>query len=158
MVITLCSFNYAWSDEVFFQGKRITILIGTGSGGSMVSARLIGEYLGKYIPGNPSVFVQPMIGGAHMAVTNHVFNVAKPDGLTLLAANPNVANARLVNNPALWAGLFTMVCVAASSERDPADKQRNVHGPFLPRGSSTCVTLIATVSSALQPLKPLQLA
>ena len=40
----------------------------------------------------------------------------------------------------------------------PADKQRNVNSPFLPIGSSTWITLIATVSSVLQPLKPLQLA
>jgi tripartite-type tricarboxylate transporter receptor subunit TctC len=36
-----------------------------------------------------------MPGAAHLLATNHVFNVAKPDGLTLLAANPNVAIAQL---------------------------------------------------------------
>jgi tripartite-type tricarboxylate transporter receptor subunit TctC len=30
-----------------------------------------------------------------LLATNHVFNIAKPDGLTLLAANPNVAIAQL---------------------------------------------------------------
>lgn len=91
----------AWSEDAFYQGKRITILIGTQSGGSMVAARIISQYLGKYIPGNPSVSVQPMLGGAHMVATNHVFNIAKPDGLTLLAANPNVAIAQLVKEEAV---------------------------------------------------------
>ena len=36
-----------------------------------------------------------MPGAAHLLATNHVFNVAKPDGLTVLAANPNVAIAQL---------------------------------------------------------------
>jgi tripartite-type tricarboxylate transporter receptor subunit TctC len=97
--VVLCS--HAWPDDQFYQGKRITILIGTQSGGSMVSARIIAQHLGKYVPGNPSVHVQPMIGGAHMVATNHVFNIAKPDGLTLLAANPNIAIAQLVKEEAV---------------------------------------------------------
>jgi tripartite-type tricarboxylate transporter receptor subunit TctC len=36
-----------------------------------------------------------MTGAAHLVATNHVYNVAKPDGLTLLAANPNVGIAQL---------------------------------------------------------------
>ena len=99
--ITLGFCSRAWTDDPFYQGKRITILIGTQSGGSMVAARIIGQHLGKYLPGNPSVHVQPMLGGAHMVATNHVFNVAKPDGLTLLAANPNIAIAQLVKEEAV---------------------------------------------------------
>ena len=101
VAITLGFCSRVWPDDNFYQGKRITILIGTQSGGSMVSARIIGQHLGKYLPGNPSVHVQPMLGGAHMVATNHVFNVAKPDGLTLLAANPNIAIAQLVKEEAV---------------------------------------------------------
>lgn len=101
LATTLAYGSSAWSDEAFFQGKRITIFIGTQSGGSIVAARIISQYLGKYIPGNPSISVQPMLGGAHIVATNHVFNIAKPDGLTLLAANPNVAIAQLVKEEAV---------------------------------------------------------
>jgi tripartite-type tricarboxylate transporter receptor subunit TctC len=79
-----------------YEGKAITILIGTSGGGSIVAARIIAQHIGKYIPGNPAVLVQPMLGGAHIVATNHVFNTAKPDGLTLLAANPNIAVAQLI--------------------------------------------------------------
>jgi len=101
IIITLTLFSDAWSDEPFYQGKRITIMIGTASGGTMVAARIIGQHMGKYIPGNPSIVVHPMTGGAHLVATNHVFNIAKPDGLTLLAANPNVAIAQLVKEEAV---------------------------------------------------------
>jgi tripartite-type tricarboxylate transporter receptor subunit TctC len=37
-----------------------------------------------------------MLGGAHIVASNHVFNTARPDGLTLLAANPNIAIAQLI--------------------------------------------------------------
>src|SRR5688572_6042506 len=78
----------------FYEGKTITIVIGTASGGSIVAARIIAQYLGKYIPGKPAVIVQSMLGGAHIVASNHVFNTARPDGLTLLAANPNIAIAQ----------------------------------------------------------------
>jgi tripartite-type tricarboxylate transporter receptor subunit TctC len=80
----------------FYEGKTITIVIGTASGGSIVAARIIARHLGKYIPGNPAVVVQSMLGGAHIVASNHIFNTAKPDGLTLLAANPNIAIAQLI--------------------------------------------------------------
>jgi tripartite-type tricarboxylate transporter receptor subunit TctC len=80
----------------FYEGKTITIVIGTASGGSIVAARIIARHLGKYIPGNPTVVVQSMLGGAHILASNHVFNTARADGLTLLAANPNIAIAQLI--------------------------------------------------------------
>ena len=85
-----------WAQSPFYEGKTITILIGTASGGSIVAARIIANHLGKYIPGKPAVIVQSMLGGAHIVASNHVFNTAKPDGLTLLAANPNIAIAQLI--------------------------------------------------------------
>jgi tripartite-type tricarboxylate transporter receptor subunit TctC len=86
----------ARSQARFYEGKAITILIGTSGGGSIVAARIIAQHIGKYIPGNPAVLVQPMLGGAHIVASNHVFNTARPDGLTLLAANPNIAIAQLI--------------------------------------------------------------
>ena len=117
VAMTLAYCSSAWSDDAFYQGKRITIFIGTQSGGSIVAARIISQYLGKYIPGNPSVSVQPMLGGAHMVATNHVFNIAKPDGLTLLAANPNVAIAQLVKEEAVRFDVTKFAWIGSSGVR-----------------------------------------
>ena len=84
------------SQAPFYEGKTITVVVGTAGGGSIVAARIIAQHLGKYIPGKPTVIVQSMLGGAHIVASNHVFNSAKPDGLTLLAANPNIAIAQLI--------------------------------------------------------------
>jgi tripartite-type tricarboxylate transporter receptor subunit TctC len=78
----------------FYEGKTVTIAIG-GGGSLDVAARILARHLGKHIPGRPAVIVQPMTGAAHLVATNHVFNVAKPDGLTLLALNPAVGIAQL---------------------------------------------------------------
>jgi tripartite-type tricarboxylate transporter receptor subunit TctC len=37
----------------------------------------------KYIPGNPAIIVKNMPGAGAMIAANHVYGVAKPDGLTL---------------------------------------------------------------------------
>jgi tripartite-type tricarboxylate transporter receptor subunit TctC len=84
-----------WAQANFYEGKTISIVIGAKSGSLAIAAQIVAHHLGKYIPGNPAVVVQQMPGAAHLLATNHVFNIARPDGLTLLAANPNVAIAQL---------------------------------------------------------------
>ena len=49
---------------------------------------MIAQYMGKYIPGNPAFVVQNMTGGGSMVAANHVYNVAKPDGLTFGLVTP----------------------------------------------------------------------
>lgn len=83
----------------FYDGKAVTILIGAKSGSLEIAALIVGHHLGKYIPGKPAVILQHMPGAAHLLATNNVYNVAKPDGLTILAANPNVAIAQLSKVP-----------------------------------------------------------
>ncbi|HEY3303863.1 MAG TPA: tripartite tricarboxylate transporter substrate-binding protein [Candidatus Binatia bacterium] len=79
----------------FYEGKTITVYLGAKSGSLAIAAQIVTHHLGKYLLGKPTVILQHMPGAAHLLATNHVFNVAKPDGLTLLAANPNVAIAQL---------------------------------------------------------------
>jgi tripartite-type tricarboxylate transporter receptor subunit TctC len=85
----------AWAQGSFYAGKTVTVVIGASGGSLEIAARIAARHLGKHIPGNPNVIVQNMTGAAHLVATNHVYNVAKPDGLTLLAANPNVGIAQL---------------------------------------------------------------
>ena len=68
----------------YYQGKTINIRVGFTAGGAFdVWGRLIAQYMGKYIPGNPTLVVQNMTGGGSMIAANYVYSVAKPDGLTL---------------------------------------------------------------------------
>ena len=87
--------NSVWAQANFFEGKTVTILIGAKSGSLEIAGQIVSHHLGKYLPGKPAVIMQHMPGAAHLLATNNVFNVAKPDGLTILAANPNVAIAQL---------------------------------------------------------------
>jgi len=74
-----------------FKGKTIKIIIGTGAGGGVdLYTRLIAQYLGKHLPGQPSIMAQNMPGGSSVVATNYVYNMAKPDGLTLGALQAGV--------------------------------------------------------------------
>src|ERR687895_1569413 len=85
----------AWGQANFYEGKTVNVLIGAKSGSLEIAAQIVAHHLGKHLPGKPAVIVQHMPGAAHLLATNNVFNLAKPDGLTILAANPNVAIAQL---------------------------------------------------------------
>jgi tripartite-type tricarboxylate transporter receptor subunit TctC len=71
--------------DQFYKGKTIRIMVGSTAGGFYDRwGRLFGKYMGKYIPGQPEFIVQNMTGAGSVIATNHVYNVAKPDGLTLV--------------------------------------------------------------------------
>ncbi len=70
--------------EPFFKGKQIKIVVGFTAGGIIdLWARLYTQYMSKYVPGNPDLIVQNVAGGGSMIAANQLYNVAKPDGLTL---------------------------------------------------------------------------
>lgn len=92
----LAQLGAAQAQDNFYEGKTVNVVIGTAGGGSLsLAAEMVGRHLGKHIPGNPTVINTQMPGGAHQIATNHVYTVAEPDGLTILAANPNVGVAQL---------------------------------------------------------------
>lgn len=84
-----------FAQAAFYEGKTIAVVIGATGGSLELAARIVTRHLGKHIRGKPNVVLQNMPGAAHLVATNHVYTVAKPDGLTLLAANPSVGIAQL---------------------------------------------------------------
>src|SRR6185503_6125196 len=81
----------------FFQGKTITIVVGYQAGdGYDIWARLLAAHMGKYIPGNPGIIAQNMPGAGSMIAANHIYNVAKPDGLFIGAVGPSLYLDQLV--------------------------------------------------------------
>jgi len=84
----------------FYQGKTIRMVIGSSTGGGYdLWARVLARYYGKYIPGHPTIIVQNMPGAASIVATNYLYNVAKPDGLTLGAILPATYFDQLVGRP-----------------------------------------------------------
>ena len=80
-----------------YAGKTITIVVGYKPGGGYDrTARMLARHLPDHIPGKPSIIVQNMPGANSLIAANHVYNVAKPDGLTIGTFNRNLPIAQLL--------------------------------------------------------------
>lgn len=96
LTVALASLASAASEEVF-KGKIIRIVVGFSPGGGFDTyARAVGRHMGKYIPGNPTITVENMTGAGSLIAANHLYKVAKPDGLTIGAFNGNQILGQLV--------------------------------------------------------------
>jgi tripartite-type tricarboxylate transporter receptor subunit TctC len=73
----------------FYRGRTVHILIGVNVGGGYdMEARLIARFIGKHIPGNPTVVPQNMIGAGGIKMANYLYAVAPQDG-TAIGMFPN---------------------------------------------------------------------
>jgi tripartite-type tricarboxylate transporter receptor subunit TctC len=102
-----CGLN-AYAQTSFYQGKTVNVIVGTPPGNLYdLWARLIVEHMGKHIPGNPTFIVQNMPGAGHVVAVNHLYKVAKPDGLTIIGSViPSLYLNQLIGRPEIqfdWA-------------------------------------------------------
>ena len=57
----------AQAQTPFYQGKTITIVVGTKTGDAYdLYPRMLAEFMPKYIPGNPNIIIQNVPGAASM--------------------------------------------------------------------------------------------
>ena len=70
--------------EDFYKGKTIRFIVGYAPGGGYDTyTRAVTRYIGRHIPGNPSIIVENMEGAGSLLAANYMFNKAEPDGLTV---------------------------------------------------------------------------
>jgi tripartite-type tricarboxylate transporter receptor subunit TctC len=75
----------------FYSGKQIKVILGTDPGGDYdQGGRLLARYLGRHVPGNPSVIVQNMPGAASIVAANYLYNVAPRDGTAFGGFSRNI--------------------------------------------------------------------
>ena len=85
------------AEKPYYKDKVISIIVGYSPGGGYDRvARILAKHLPKHIPGNPIVLVQNMPGASSMIATNYVYNIAKPNGLTIGAIDRGLAFAQLL--------------------------------------------------------------
>jgi tripartite-type tricarboxylate transporter receptor subunit TctC len=65
----------------FYAGKTLQLVIGYPPGGGYdIYARTLARYIGRHIPGNPSIVVQNMPGAGSIKAANYLYNIAPKDG------------------------------------------------------------------------------
>jgi tripartite-type tricarboxylate transporter receptor subunit TctC len=74
----------AGAEDLFYKGKRLTLLINFAAGGPTdIEGRLFAKYLVKHIAGEPSVIVQNMDGAGGLIGAQYLGEVAPKDGTVI---------------------------------------------------------------------------
>ena len=69
------------SVEAFYKGKQLILRTGSSPGdGYDLYGRLVSRFIGKHIPGNPTIVTQYVPGGGSLALANQFGNIAPRDG------------------------------------------------------------------------------
>jgi tripartite-type tricarboxylate transporter receptor subunit TctC len=71
----------AQSAAEFYKGRTVRLLIGYSAGGGFdIYGRLVARYIGRHIPGNPTVVPENMPGAGSLKAANYIYNAAPKDG------------------------------------------------------------------------------
>ena len=79
----------------FLDGKTITFLVGSSAGGGTdVTARLLARHIERHIPGKPRIDIVNKPGAGGMIAANELYNLKKPDGLSISTMNTGRCSRR----------------------------------------------------------------
>jgi tripartite-type tricarboxylate transporter receptor subunit TctC len=89
--MVLCTFFLALSgftekaiSASYYEGKVMRIIVGHEVGGGYDRiGRLLARHLSRHIPGKPTILVENMPGAQTIIAANYLYNIAKPDGMTI---------------------------------------------------------------------------
>ena len=105
----------------FYQGKTIRIIVGFSPGGGYDAlARMLSRHMPKYIPGQPSILVENMTGAGSLLAANHIFKVAKPDGLTMGHFSGGFVYSQVAGQPGIELDTQKFVYVGAVARDESA--------------------------------------
>ena len=89
----------AAADDVadFYRSHPLTVVISYSVGGGYdLYARVLARYLGKYIPGHPTVVPENMPGAGGLRASNYLYNAAPKDGSVIGTFSRSIPTMPLV--------------------------------------------------------------
>ncbi len=105
----------------FYEGKTIRVVVGYAAGGGFDTyARAISRHIGKHIPGKPTVLVENMIGAGSLISANYLYNVAKPDGLTVAHFEGGLFFKQVLQQPGIEFDARKLVYLGAAAKEECA--------------------------------------
>jgi tripartite-type tricarboxylate transporter receptor subunit TctC len=125
VLLALTGIAAAAGVEDFYKGRNISLVIGYSVGGGYDAyARLLARYIGKHIPGNPSIIPQQMAGAGSLRAANFIYSVAIKDGSVFgtfsrsMGISPLVDKAEFDSRKFTWLGSVTddtTTCVSSTA-------------------------------------------
>ena len=157
---TLATVQQAVCDPVedFYRGKQIRIYIRAAPGGGYdLYSRVLGRYMSKFIPGNPTIVPINMPGGGGLVALNYVANVAPKDGTALTIVTSSLVmdqalgakNIRVDLRALDWIGNMsntsTILITKKSSPVRTLDDAKKIQIALAATGAGSFVTQLAAV-------------
>ena len=101
----------AQSVEEFYRGRSMPLIIGFSVGsGYDIYARLLARFMGKHIPGNPTIVPQNMPGAGSQRAAQYLYSVAPKDGSVFgtmsrsMPVEPLLGDAKFDGRAFTWIG------------------------------------------------------
>ena len=98
----------------FYKGRDVSLIIGYSVGGGYDAyARLLARYIGKHVPGEPSIIPQQMTGAGSLRAANYIYSVAPKDGSVFgtfsrsMGIAPLLGQAQFDSRKFTWLGSVT---------------------------------------------------
>ncbi len=96
----LPTLSHAQQVEEFYRGKKLTLYIGSSSGGGTdIYGRLVARFLGNHVPGNPQVIVVNSPGANGLVVANQLYKTLPKDGTAIATFDRSAALHSIWGNP-----------------------------------------------------------
>ena len=130
-LLSICalSASSSFAQSQFFAGKTITVVLGGPPAGSAdMRTRAVTNLLRKHIPGNPNIIIQYMPAGGGRQAANHVFNVAKPDGLTLGSMGAALVANAVLGEPGVQYDIDKFIYLGTPDISDSRFAARRLNG------------------------------
>jgi tripartite-type tricarboxylate transporter receptor subunit TctC len=100
MVLGMSDLARAADVTPFFAGKTLRVLVGFSPGGGYdLYARELARYIGRHVPGNPTVVVQNMPGAGSLKAVNYLYNAAPRDGTVIATFARGIVFEPLIGRP-----------------------------------------------------------
>ncbi len=99
--LSIAPFSVAQAQDAaaFYKGRNVNMEIGYSVGGGYdVYARTIARFIGRHIPGAPTVVVKNMEGAGSLRLANWLYNAAPKDGTEMGTIGRGVAFDPLLGN------------------------------------------------------------
>ena len=135
------------AQKVDFSGAKIALAIATPPGGGYdLYGRLVGRFLGAYLPGNPTVVPQNMPGAGSLIAANWLYNVAPRDGTAIGIMPSATAFENLLGNASagrdispdgvrIRLGMTTAVSASRPARRHWSARRPITRRPGMPRAA-----------------------
>ena len=117
-LVTAGSLSHAHASAPdFYAGKTITMSTHTGPGGGYDTLlRLVAQYFGRHVPGDPKVIVVNMPGGGGLTAFNYAARIAPQDGTYLTLVGQGLIVQEPTGQPGMQASLGAMNWLGDASQ------------------------------------------